>query len=316
MANARPPIAKTARVVPPVARRTYMAIRLGVVAVIVALGFAVWKEIASASDHCVQRSLSAYFYTPVRPVFVAALLIIGFVMIVMWGKNSFEDATLNLAGMLLSAVALVPTLDANYCSLPKAVRGQTPSTETQSIADQTLIEANAQIVDRGFSAFLFVLGLCLLSIAVVGWFMRQRGHSMQTAYVVTWGAAAITFFVYVFLYSEADDPASAFNHDLHGWSANSAVALIILAVISAARQKHRSSDNNKDKWTWFYGSVAAAMILSALVIKGGDSVGLFSGWEWVDDHATFLVEAVLIALLGVFWTLQTIDRRKEGAPTY
>ena len=32
------------------------------------------------------------------------------------------------------------------------------------------------------------------------------------------------------------------------------------------------------------------MILSALVIKGGDSVGLFSGWKWVDDYATFLVK--------------------------
>ena len=67
---------------------------------------------------------------------------------------------------------------------------------------------------------------------MVGWFVRQRG--LQPAYVVTWGAAAITFFVYLFLYSDADDPASAFNHDLHGWSANIAVGLIILAVISAA----------------------------------------------------------------------------------
>lgn len=37
---------------------------------------------------------------------------------------------------------------------------------------------------------------------------------------------------------------------------------------------------------------------------------------WVDDHATFLVEAILIALLVLFWSLQTIDRRHEGASTY
>jgi hypothetical protein len=58
------------------------------------------------------------------------------------------------------------------------------------------------------------------------------------------------------------------------------------------------------------------MALVAVVINGGDKADLFSSWDWVDEHATFLVEAILIALIGVFWTLQTIDRRKEGAPPY
>ena len=87
---------------PPVALRTYTSIRLGVVAVIVALGFAVWREIANSPDDCVQRSLSAYYYTPVRPVFVGALLIIGFAMIVLWGITPWEDTALNLAGLLLT----------------------------------------------------------------------------------------------------------------------------------------------------------------------------------------------------------------------
>lgn len=80
---------------------------------IVALGFAVWREIATSSDQCVQRSLSAYYYTPAKPVFVGALLIIGFAMIAMWGMTWWEDAALNLAGLLLMVVALVLTLDAN-----------------------------------------------------------------------------------------------------------------------------------------------------------------------------------------------------------
>ena len=46
------------------------------------------------------------------------------------------------------------------------------------------------------------------------------------------------------------------------------------------------------------------------------TVSAYSGWDWGDDHATFLVEAILIALIGIFWTLQTIDRRDKGAPTY
>jgi hypothetical protein len=46
---------------PPVALRTYTAIRMGVVVVIASLGWAVYREIANAPGHCVQRSLSAYY---------------------------------------------------------------------------------------------------------------------------------------------------------------------------------------------------------------------------------------------------------------
>jgi hypothetical protein len=308
---------------PPVALRTYTAIRMGVVAVIVALGFAVWREIANSPDVCVQRSLSAYYYTPVRPVFVGALLIIGFAMIVMWGKTWAEDAALNLAGLLLTVVALVPTLDANYCSLPKAVRGQVPDTETKKIADDALINANAEAVNRSFTSLLFVLALILVFIAVAGVMVYRRASPNRRptkraviAYAITWGLAALAVVIYYLLYQDADNPDSDFNHKVHSWSANTAVGLIILAVVFAAVQKARSTDATKTRWVWFYGLVAVAMVLAAIVIKGGDHFDLFSGWDWGDDHATFLVEAILIALLGIFWTLQTIDRRNEGAPTF
>ena len=309
--------------VPPVALRTYTALRLGVVAVIVALGIAVWREIANSPDDCVQRSLSAYYYTPVRPVFVGALLIIGFAMIVMWGMTLWEDAALNLAGFLLMVVALVPTLNANYCSLPSAIRGQVPDSETKKIADNALISANAETVSRSFTALLAVVAVILVVGAVVGVVLYRRASAERrptaqavTAYAVTWGLAAVAVVVYYVLYQDADDPDSAFNHQVHSWSANISVGLIIVAVVLAAIQKGRSDDERKKRWVLFYGLVAAAMVLAAVVIKGGDRFGLFSGWSWVDDHATFLVEAVLIALLGIFWTLQTIDRRDKGAPTY
>jgi hypothetical protein len=308
---------------PPIALRTYTAIRLGVVAVIVALGFAVWREIASSPDHCVQRSLSAYYYTPVRPVFVGALLIIGFAMIAMWGITAAEDTALNLAGLLLTVVAFVPTLDANYCSLPKAIRGHVPVGQTNNIADDTLIRANAETVSRSFTSLLFVLALTLVSVAVAGVMLYRRTTSPHRptkraaiAYAVTWGLAAVVGGIYYALYRDADDLDSAFNHQVHGLSANIAVGLVILAAVFAAHQKARSSEATKTRWVWFYSLVAAAMVLVALVIKGGDHFGWFSGWDWVDDHATFLVEAILIALIGVFWTLQTIDRRDKGAPTY
>ncbi|MFC5175301.1 hypothetical protein [Nocardioides taihuensis] len=310
--------------VPPVALRTYTALRLGVVAVIAALGIAVWREIVNTPGGCVQRSLSAYYYTPVRPVFVGALLIIGFVMIAMWGKTFVEDAALNLAGMLLSVVALVPTLDANYCSTPQA--GQVTDPEAKQIADARLISDNADAVARSFTAFLAVGVVVLLLVAVVGAWLYVRSPAKASrkallSYLITWALAAAALLVYYLLFQHADDPSSFFNHRVHSWSANLAVACIIVAVASAAVDNARRSDRatrswwqGYSRWTWLYGILTVTMVGSALVIKGGDRFHWFSGWA--DVHATFLVEAVLIFLLGVFWVLQTIERRSEGAPTY
>jgi hypothetical protein len=320
--------------VPPVALRTYTAIRIGVVAVILALGFAVWREIVNSPQNCVQRSLSAYFYTPVRPVFVGALLVIGFAMIVLWGKTTTEDAALNLSGLLLIVVAFVPTLDANYCSIRTSTGGQVSSPDSKQIADNTLIQTNAATVARSFSALLFMLWLLLAFIAVAGWmtyrnakrdFDRDRDpardrrpkREVLISYIATWVLALVAVIIYTVLYQDADNLDSAFNHKVHAWSANIAVALVIVAVFSAARQKAKEAQAGKPsakKWSVFYGVVAGLMVLAAIVIKGGDMLGLFSGW--FDEHATFVVEAVLIGLLGIFWSLQTIDRRNEGAPRF
>jgi hypothetical protein len=311
---------------PPVALRTYTALRLGVVAVIAALGVAVWREIVNTPNECVQRSLSAYYYTPVRPVFVGVLLIIGFVMIVMWGKTFVEDAALNLAGMLLSVVALVPTLDANYCSTPQADKVTDP--EGKQIADAKLITENADAVARSFTAFLLIGAVILVLIAVVGLWVYYHAGSARKAtrraalsYVITWAFAATALLVYYLLFRHADDPKSFFNHQVHSWSATIAVACIIVAVASAAVDNAMRADRDAkpwytryNRWAWCYGILTLTMVAVAVIIKGADRFGWFSGWA--DIHATFLVEAILIFLLGVFWVLQTIERRSEGAPTY
>jgi membrane protein YqaA with SNARE-associated domain len=83
-------------------------------------------------------------------------------------------------------------------------------------------------------------------------------------------------------------------------------------VFLAARQNR--GDPERTRWVWLYGLLGVAMVVTAVVVKGGDAIGLFSGW--LDSHATFVVEAILIGFIAVFWVFQTIERRKEGAPTY
>lgn len=317
--------------IPLIALRTYLTIRVGVVAVIVALGVAVVWEIAVQPDSCVQRSLSAYYYTPVRPVFVGALLVIGFAMITMWGKTFVEDAALNLAGLLLIVVAFVPTLDANYCSLPPELRTKGVDPEQKQVSDNALISANADTVARSFTALMVVAALALLLGLVVGLVMRSKPPGQRPSdramlgFAATWLLAVLAWALYVLAYQGADDPDSFFNHEVHGLSANIGVGLVIVAVLAAAWDKARSDDPSRpwwqvrpwrrwDRWVWVYGVLAALMVGSAAVLKVGDAWGLFSGW--LDVHTTFVLEAILIVLLGAYWVIQTIERRSEGAPAY
>ncbi len=90
--------------------RTYRYLRLSLVGLVLLLLFCVWLERlggAEANKHL--GSISAYYYTPARSVFVGALVAIGISLAAIVGRRGFEDSALNIAGMLAPVVALVPT---------------------------------------------------------------------------------------------------------------------------------------------------------------------------------------------------------------
>ena len=86
---------------------TYRYLRGGMAVMIVWLGTAVLIERWHAT--CWQTSISAYYFTSAHSVFVAALCVIGAMLIVYQGSNDTEDVLLNLAGILAFIVGMVPT---------------------------------------------------------------------------------------------------------------------------------------------------------------------------------------------------------------
>jgi hypothetical protein len=59
--------------------------------------------------NCSLSSVSAYFYTPARSVFVAGLVGLGVCMLALRGMNLAEDIFLNIGGIFAFLVAFVPT---------------------------------------------------------------------------------------------------------------------------------------------------------------------------------------------------------------
>src|SRR5689334_1041818 len=94
--GAAPPVGGTPPpgTAPLMAQRTYQCLRLGAIGVISILGISLAREYVVAGD-CLNRSISAYYYTSVQTVFVGTLIALGLVMIVLWGKTATGDGLFN-----------------------------------------------------------------------------------------------------------------------------------------------------------------------------------------------------------------------------
>ena len=96
--------------------KTWRYLRLGMIALVIALSAAITYEVIRRDDGCVQTSISAYYYTHAQAIFVGSLIAIGACLICLRGSTEPEDILLNLAGMLAPVVAIVPTPHAGKCA--------------------------------------------------------------------------------------------------------------------------------------------------------------------------------------------------------
>src|SRR4051812_36377939 len=87
--------------------QTYFGLRLAMIVLTVMLFASVLIQYIIL--RCLQSSISAYYYTPARPIFIAVLCAIGTALIIYRGRTTVENMLLDLAGFLAIIVALVPT---------------------------------------------------------------------------------------------------------------------------------------------------------------------------------------------------------------
>lgn len=90
---------------------TYACLRVGVVVLSVLLPFILWLGGLQRAGLPLQDSMSAYYHASdgaMRDVFVGFLFAVGACLVLYKGYTFLEDMALNLAGVLLTLVALVP----------------------------------------------------------------------------------------------------------------------------------------------------------------------------------------------------------------
>ncbi len=272
---------------------TYRYLRLGMMLTLALIALAVLVERAGAG--CFQTSISAYYYTPASPVFVAGLVTIGMGMVVLKGSTEWEDILLNLAGMLAPVVAFVPTPGEGTCF-------STPGTRPN-------IEANV-----ANNVPVLVVGgvIGVVALLVVRALVRRDGgyvpHVSHTIGVVVSVAVLVAGFGWFLL------ARTSFVGNAHNVSAISLFACIVAVVWLNGRgygdQQVREGHDRPAPYRNTYFLIAVLMIASFAVLY---AVGRLTG----SAHTVLWIEAALLVFFFWFWALQTWelwhDTIRDGA---
>lgn len=264
---------------------TYRYLRIAMPLLVVMLGTSVGYQVFAPAPDCWLGSISAYYYTPARAVFVACLCAIGASLVVYHGNTPREDFALDVAGFMAFVVAFVPTplkgLDVDP-QQPACQRSNVPS-------DGQLTAA----VDNNLLALLVTATFVL---AVVLWF-RSMSHPpsrVSIALVVLTAVLALGWLLYAV-------DRSLIRSAGHGVAAGllfaGIVAVVALNAIPSTRLDPSAVAAPTSYLRWY--RVILVLMVVAIVVLG--AVALSKAF----DHTVFWLESAVIVLFAVFWVVQS-----------
>jgi hypothetical protein len=269
--------------------KTYRYLRIGMIGAVVLLGVSI--AIERSKVDCYQTSISAYYYTPVRAIFVGSIIAVGLTLIVYKGRDAWEDAFLNGAGMLAPVVAVAPTTDVGKCW--SVAPSPLPVKDDGSLANWVVTN-----IDNNFYALLIAggigLGVALITAFVVN--DRSIGTTVkkvkaEPGTIVSLAVTALALLFGWWLSQKWGD----FNTRAHGFAA----VLMFVFLICAILVKVLDHRHERGKvWFWVYTVVAALMILGGILIP---ATRIF------DEHTVFALEAYEITFFAFYWIVQTAE---------
>lgn len=252
--------------------KTWRYLRLSIVAMVLGIFAAILHSVWTVPEHCLQHSISGYYYTPVRGFLVGALVAVGVCLVALKGNTELEDVFLNLAGAFAPVIALVPTPNLGTCARDIDTTGRNANVGNNMVA-------------------LLVVGA--VALLVVAWLVLREPDPPRG---VGWLAAFALWLVAV-LFFAFDRPL--FLKQAHNVAAV-AMFLFILGVVVA-----NALDAAGDPKRNAYGVIAMLMVASILAF-----VVLWLAGLWL--HRVFAIEAAMIGLFAVFWVIQTKELWHEG----
>lgn len=277
-------------------RQTYRFLRMAMPALGVVLFASVLHQVIATSPDCWLTSISAYYYTPARAVFVGALFGIGTCLVVYRGQTSREDVALNLAGVLAMFVALIPT--------PlKAVKPD----EDLEACSRSNVPTNPQLeaaLDNNVTAALIGLAVMALAYVVFRWCLPSTpgvGRPAQRTVVFTCLLTAIVWVAFL----AARDTFYLKGHLVAAVGLFIGIGLMIVMHVWPALAVPRGKPAPPDSpgmYRVIYGVCFVTMLACAAV---------FGTLAFMDRaNGLFWLETSVIVTFVVFWVAQTVEHWK------
>ncbi len=260
--------------------RTHRSLRLALVAVAVAIAASVLLQVA-ADGWVLLPSISDYFYSPARGVFVGGLTAAAVALLALSGRDA-ESIMLDVAAVFAPLIAIIPT----------GYRGQ-PFVP----ADVLPTVRNGVGVYIAMVVALLVLGVVLAARGEMAW--RRVGVVGGTAGAVSMALAILAFAPGL---SGSFPFAGGVNLHLVATVCFFAMfaAIPLVTVLSSAERTARV-------FRRIYLAVAVAIVI-ALVLT------IVAGVVHPEAGGVLLGETAALAAFAVFWTTQTIERWRDSDP--
>jgi hypothetical protein len=286
------PTVSPAAAMPDPARLTYRYLRVSVVVMGLLLFVGIGLDVASGGERF--GSISGYYYSPVRSLFVGTLVAIGPALIAIKGRPGWEDMLLDLAGMVIPVVALVP--------VPRELGEAVCGAGVFRCVPPDLVPAVVNNVTA-----LAIMGVPVLVFA--WWTGRRAPAGSALAGLLTATGAYLVLVVWFWVWRDAFLVAA---HNV------AAVGFFLLTAAVAwinsrrARARVQARVLSPTRYAQAYRVIATVMVGTVLVALAGwvlDSAGVLAlPFGWV-----FVVESILLGAFIAFWILQTAENWDQEA---
>ena len=304
--------------------KSYSYLRTAMVALLIALGVAVFYQTAQQRWHPL-ASVSAYYYTPAQAIFVGALIGLGACMIAPKGTTLVEDVLLNIGGMFAAVVAIVPTSRGkDYQTAVRACREAAGPLLTEKASKDlscptvlALADATKANVENNMIA---LLGVGLLGLLAALYFAWRDARGLGGWFWWGFGVACAVFLAAAVAFLAFPDWFVGVGHYIAAGCL--LVCVIAVAIVNALRRRRGSATPV---------SVTDASTLErtrkGLKAAGGTMVqtpGELNRYAWIawvmigvavvggalvliNAFALFWLEIAVALLFIVFWTAQTLE---------
>lgn len=291
------------------AQKTHRYLRLSLVFVVFALLVSVaietvvvsWEPLAFGWEPL--PSISHYFYTPARNVFVGALIAASLALLALSGRNR-ATILLDIAALFAPLIALVPTgIDAEH-----PVDGLNCPGAHECVPAVYLDDVRA-----GVATYAVVVITVVVTLAVI---RARRGITTPGAGVVSIIAITTAVVMAGLAFIPGLNADFPFNFWPYPPSIHFAVTLIFFGIFAAVPILHSRGPVDETEtpptarqravYRWVAGLMIADLLLLLAAFVFREQLG--------DIPLVLLGEAVALSLFAWFWWVQTFQRWDDANP--